>query len=58
MSLEAQARIAWTAWGAYAKYTRCHDCLAFTYCRSRRRVTGIWLCLQCWDQRAGRYGSV
>lgn len=48
-TLELHARLAWQAWGAYAKYTFCQACGQLRYCRSRGGQR--FLCLDCHDQR-------
>jgi len=47
-ALEEQVRIAWRAWGAYAKWTVC-QCGLWTFCRSKNGK--VFLCLDCFDQR-------
>jgi hypothetical protein len=49
-TLEQQARKGWASWGIYAKFSVCTDCGRFLYVRARR-VSGPWLCLECWDIR-------
>lgn len=49
MKLEARARYAWIAWGAYAQWTYCVTCEEWRYCRSKGGSR--YLCLECFDQR-------
>jgi len=47
-ALEVAARREWIAWGAHAKWTFCHACNEWAYCRSRSGT--FYLCLGCFDQ--------
>jgi len=49
MSIETDARTAWKAWGADARYGICLHCKGWKYVR--RALGGRrWLCLECWDR--------
>jgi formylmethanofuran dehydrogenase subunit E len=48
-ALERAAKLAFTAWGAYAKFTACEACGERAYCR--RALRGHrFVCLHCFDQ--------
>ena len=49
-ALEQAVKLAWQAWGDYAKATVCDSCGEWRYCRRSGRGT-TWLCLECFDQR-------